>query len=334
MGIIQIDQMIRDESSCARLPHDEKYETGIAFVNGKICAAEEAMVPFWDHGFIHADATYEVVTVVRGRIFRLQDHFERLARSCEKFRLRNPYSNDEMAEIFSEMLRLSGFKNAGIFWCVTRGLAKPGRDASRERLHPDAFENRFYANVYPMASIVTQAQRNRGLDIMVTENYIRIPEKALDPTAKNFHWLDMKLSLFEASDLGKDWSVLTDAEGYLTEAPGANIFLIKNGELYTPDSGCLHGITRKSVLELAEMTGIPTHVERVHARQLREAEDAFLATTTGGIAPINSVDGIVLGGIEGPGPLATRFHNLFWEKKWEGWKSFAVDYREKIIDKR
>lgn len=76
------------------------------------------------------------------------------------------------------------------------------------------------------------------------------------------------------------------------------------------------------------MIGVPTHVGKVHARQLREADDAFLATTAGGIAPINSVDGIVLSGIEGPGKLATRFHNLFWEKKWEGWKSFTVDYKD------
>jgi branched-chain amino acid aminotransferase len=169
---------------------------------------------------------------------------------------------------------------------------------------------------------------------LVSEKYIRIPTSAVDPKAKNFHWADMKQSLFEARDHGKDMSVLPDADGYLTEAPGANVFLIKNGALYTPGSGCLEGITRKTVLELATLIGIPAHVEKVHAKQLRDADEAFITSSAGGVMPINSVDGNVLGGIEGPGELTVRLHNLYWEKLWEGWKATPVDYEGLTIQPR
>jgi branched-chain amino acid aminotransferase len=326
MPIIQVDQIMQEHPSSARLPHDNKYGKGIAFVNGRCCARDEAVIPLWDLGFLQSDATYEVATISRGRFFRLQDHFERFARSCKTFRLQNPYTKEAMLEIFNMLIRSTGLKDAGLFWLVTRGLAKPGTDPVRDRNNPEAFDNRFYAAAYPYGSITTQEQRNRGLNLIISPKYIRIPPQAVDPTAKNFHWMDMKLSLFEARDCGKDWSVLTDAEGNLTEAPGANIFVIKNGELYTPDSGCLEGITRKTALELAQMIGVPTHVKKVHATQLREADDAFITSSAGGIMPVNSVDGIVLSGVEGPGDLATQFHNLYWEKIWEGWKCNPVDY--------
>lgn len=322
MDIIQVDQILQHDSSRARLPYDKRFEKGIAFMNGEYCALSDAAIPILDLGFLQSDATYEKATVMNGRFFRLQDHFHRFDRSCAKFRLRNPHSNEEMVRIFSRMIKQAGLRDAGVFWCVTRGLIKHPSD----RCNPEAFANRFYAIVDPYVSIVTQEQRNRGLNIIIAESHIRIPSKAVDPTAKNFHWQDMKLSLFEATDRGKDFSVLTDIDDYLTEAPGANIFVVKGGELYTPNSGCLEGITRLSALELAEMIGVRAHVEKVHARQLRDADEAFITSSAGGIMPVNSVDDRVLGGKPGPGVLTIQLHNLYWEKVWEGWKSMPVDY--------
>jgi len=325
MSIIQVNQVIQRDPSRARLPHEKRYEEGSAFIHDKFCALTEASIPISDGGFAGSDVVYEKVTVANGRYFRLQDHFERFARSCEKFRLRNPYSNHQMVEIFNQMIVLTGFKDAGLVWCVTRGTAKWLND----RANREAFENRFYATVDPYVSIATPEQRNKGLDLLISKKFIRISPQAVDPTAKNFHWQDMKLSLFEARDEGKDWSVLTDGQGYLTEAPGANIFVIKNGELFTPDSGCLEGITRKTALELANEIGVRTHVTKVHARQLLEADEAFITSSAGGIMPVNSTDGINLGGAEGPGELTVRLHNLYWQKLWEGWKCTPVDYNSR-----
>lgn len=323
MSILDVDSVMGPE--VGRLPHDPQFEHGTAFTNGHFCALGEAMMPLLDLGFLQSDVTYEKVTVANGRFFRLEDHFARFSRSCDKFRLKNPYNNPDMRRILSKVVALSGLKNAGVVWCVTRGLA---RKAS-ERPNPDVFESRFYALCDAYESIATPIQRQKGLSVIVSRRHIRIPPRAVDPTAKNFHGQDMKLAMFEAHELGKDWPVLTDAEGYLTEAAGANIFLVKKGELYTPDSGCLEGITRLSVLELAGTLGMRVHVERVHARQLQEADDAFITSSAGGVMPINSVDGRQLGEVEGPGEVAAQLHNLYWEKVWSGWKSCEVDYELK-----
>lgn len=320
--IIPIDRVMSADLPGARLPHDRKYAQGAAFVHGQYCPLAEAAIPLRDMGFLQCDAVYDKVTVARGRYFRLRDHFDRFARSCEKFALRCPHSDAAILEIFNSLLRLTGLQAAGVFWCVTRGLAKSVSD----RNNPDAFENRFYAIVDGYGSIATEQQRLKGLDVLVSPTFIRIPPRAVDPTAKNFHWQDMKLSLFEARAHGKDWSVLTDAEGYVVEAPGANVFIVKQGALYTPDSGCLEGITRKTVLELAEMIGVPARSTRVQAQDLRTADEAFITSSAGGIMPINSVDGQLLGKAAGPGPLTLQLHNLYWEKLWAGWRCTPVDY--------
>ena len=322
MKLTQPHCVLGHDSTRARLPHDIKYRDGSAFIHGHYCPLPEAAIPITDGGFGGSDVVYEKVTVAKGRYFRLEDHFDRLASSCEKFRLHNPYTTEQMVKIFHRLIALTGLKDAGLFCCVTRGAAKWLNDRSNRH----AYDNRFYATADSYASIATPEQRNDGLKLLISKKYIRIPPRAVDPTAKNFHWQDLKLSLFEARDAGMDWSVLSDLDGGLTESPGANIFVVKNGALYTPDRGCLLGITRKTALELAEEIGVRVYVERVLVRQLLDADEAFITSSAGGIMPVNSVDGIVLGGIAGPGELTRRLRNLYWEKMWDGWKCTPVDY--------
>lgn len=104
MTIIPVDHLMRTDPTRARLAHEEKYEKGCGFSNGEYCALAELVVPLLDHGFVFADAVYEKLTVAKGRYFRLQDHLDRFARSCAKFRLRNPYTNEEMLGIFNQLL--------------------------------------------------------------------------------------------------------------------------------------------------------------------------------------------------------------------------------------
>ncbi|MEM8499736.1 MAG: aminotransferase class IV [Pseudomonadota bacterium] len=322
MSITQAEHIMFNDPAHARKPHDAKYDQGSAYIIDQCCPIEMAAVPIVDSGFMHADAAYDVVSVSKGRFFRLHDHLDRFQASCEKFRLSNPYSRDQTADILTNLVKLAGTQEAYVWWCVTRGVLPSG--ASRGDV--DAFQNMFYAFVIPYMYIADDAQRSRGLDVQISQRYIRIPSNAVDPTAKNLHWMDMKLSLFEAADAGKEWSVLTDDNGNLTEAPGANIFLLKDNGIYTPDSGCLEGITRKTTLELAKEIGLSVHVEKVSAQQLLNADEAFITSSAGGIMPINSVDDVILGGKAGPGALTTSLHNLYWQKRWDGWLGTPVDY--------
>jgi branched-chain amino acid aminotransferase len=322
MTIIQAGQIMLNEPEHVRLAHDPKYSHGSAFIHGTYVDLDNAAIPISDLGFTQADACYDVVSVSKGYLFRLDDHLDRFNNACRKFQLTNPYTRAQTIEILENLIKQAGTKEAYVWWAVTRGAMPDGN----ARINPDAYENRFYAFVVPYVFISDDEQRSRGLDVLVSKRFIRIPPDAVDPTAKNFHWMDLKLSLFEARAAKKEWSVLCDGDGYLTEGPGTNIFLIKDGVLFTPDSGCLEGITRKTTLELANELGMSVKVERVHVEQLLNADEAFLTSTAGGVMPINSVDDQVLGGQTGPGALTTELHNLYWTKRWAGWLGTAVDF--------
>lgn len=325
MTLVQAETIMREDPAHARLPHDAAYDHGAAFINGRFCSVDSAAIPITDVGFLHADAAYDVISASAGLLFRLPDHLARFARSCAAFRLRNPHSDEQTTAILTRLLQLAGTRDAYVWWCVTRG-AMPERGSQRS--DPDAYANCFYAFAIPYLYIADDETRNRGLDLRVSEQFIRIPANAVDPTAKNFHWMDMKLSLFEARDQGADFPVLLDSAGNLTECPGANLFLVRNGELYTPERGCLEGVTRATVLELAAELSLPVHVTQLPVSALRDADEAFLTSTAGGIMPVNSVDGQRLGAA-GPGPITTRLHNCYWDKRWAGWHGTPVDYSDR-----
>ena len=253
--------------------------------------------------------------------FRLRDHQERFARSCARMKLTNPFSPEEEAAILNEIVARSGLRDAYVWWAVTRG-ANPASPA--DRLHPERFQNRFYAFVIPYVFVKGDEDRQAGIHLHVAENYIRIPANAVDPRAKNFCSLDLNMSLMEAGEAGAEWSVMTDGKGMLTESPGSNIFVVKGDKVLTPELGCLEGVTRQTARELCEEVGKEVHVTEVAVADLMSADEAFLTTSAGGVLPISAVDGQPL--CQGAGPVSSRVHNLYWEKRWAGWHGVDVDY--------
>ena len=324
MQVLQVKKIMESSSDHKRHAHDEQYNTGAVFASGEYCSILKPVIPIYEQGFLQSDAIYDVVSATRGYIFRLSDHLKRFEQNCSKFSLKNPYSCQETEDILNNLVKLTGFRDAYIFWCVTRGLPKGNGPVDRKDFL--AFENQFYAYVVDYGFICDDAQRTAGADIMVSKKYKRIPPSSVDPTAKNFHWMDMKLALFEANGKGYDWTILLDAQGNLTESPGANIFIVKDNIVYTPESGCLEGITRRTAVELCNELNIPVKITNVPVEMLLDADEAFMTSTAGGIMPVNSVDHVLLGGTSGPGVISSRLHNLYWEKRWAGWLGTPVDY--------
>ncbi|MGU3782458.1 aminotransferase class IV [Burkholderia metallica] len=320
MAIIQVQQIMHENPLHARAPHEPRYEDGSAFCNGNYVPVTEATVPLVDAGFLHADAAYDVVTVSRGNFFRLDDHLTRMEASAAKFFLENPFNRDQVKEILHTLVRNAGLKDAYVWWCVTRGpLSVDRRDRS-------AMKNAMFAFAVPFFFQADDEVRTRGSNLLISKRYNRISAKAVDPTAKNFHWMDMKLALFEAMTQQKDWAVLVDEHDNLTEAAGANVFFVKNGELHTPAEGCLLGITRQSVFDIAVELGIKVNIGTYTATQLRDADEAFTSSSAGGIMPVSAVDDQPLGNRNGPGPISEKIHNLYWEKRWAGWHARPVEY--------
>lgn len=324
MPLTRAEYIMNNEEQHARHTCDQRYQQGSAFVRGEYCGIHEVTVPLLDPGFRFGDAVYDVVTVSKDYFFRLDDHMARFQQSCEKIRLTNPYSPEQTRHILAELVCLAGLRDAYVFWCVTRGRLKDQGSQRIEGNNPDVYSNSFYAFVIPYVFIAGDKLREQGLELLISKNHIRIPSKAVDPRAKNFHWLDMTLSLFEAGDTGKNFSLLVDSEGYITESPGANILMFVDNILSTPSNNCLEGITRQTALELAEGLGVPTQIRPIHYSELLEADEVFLSSSAGGIMPVKSVDDRIYDSINKGKSITETIHNSYWKKRWDGWRGINI----------
>jgi branched-chain amino acid aminotransferase len=281
------------------------YPDGAAFVEGRFVPIGEARVPILDWGFLRSDATYDVAHVWRGGFFRLEDHLDRFERGMERLRMRVPYGRAEIREILVQCVRLSGLRDAYVEVVCTRGVPPPGSRDPRE------CQNSLFAVAVPFVWIADPEKQERGLDAVIGRVQ-RIQPEAVDPTVKNYHWLDLVTGLYEAYDRGGETVILTDSEDNVVEGPGFNVFAVKDGKISTPSRGVLEGITRRAVIELAGEIEIPLETRKVPAAEVREADEVFVTSTAGGIMPVTQVDGAPVG--DGtPGPVTMRLRDAYWE---------------------
>jgi len=172
--------------------------------------------------------------------------------------------------------------------------------------------NQFYAFAVPYVWIANAAQRERGLNLIVS-GVQRIPASSVDPRVKNYHWNDLTMGLLEALDAGGDTVVLTDGAGHVVEGPGFNVFCVDaQGTIVTPAQGMLEGITRRTVLEMAASLGLPLQARALPAGELRGAREVFLSTSGGGVLPVTRVDGRPVG--DGAvGPVVRQLVQTYWD---------------------
>ena len=157
--------------------------------------------------------------------------------------------------------------------------------------------------------IAPPEKQREGIDLFVSRRQ-RIAPDSVDPTVKNYHWLDLVQSLFDAYDHGADTSCVVDAAGNITEGPGFNVFLVKEGVVGTADRGVLEGISRQTVIELCERLGIPLRQRAIAADELAAADEVFLSSTGGGVLPIARVNGKPVASF--PGEITRRLHDAYW----------------------
>ncbi|MEM9464346.1 MAG: aminotransferase class IV [Actinomycetota bacterium] len=281
------------------------FANGCAWSAGEYVPIREAKVSILDAGFSRSDVTYDVVAVWEGRFFRLDEHLDRFERSMARLELDIGRSRTEIAEILHECVRRSGLREAYVDMIATRGWPRRGgRD-------PWTFQNQFHAYAIPYIWIVEPDDQATGSHLVIARNTVRIPDASVDPTVKNFHWGDLTRGAFEARDRGGTMAALPDLDGNITEGPGFNVFFLVDDVLCTPDSGVLEGITRRTVLELAEEAGIATRLAPIPAATAAGAAEAFATSTAGGVMPITTIDGRRLGD-GGPGPITTTLRDAYW----------------------
>ena len=277
------------------------FSKGSAFIDEEFVPISEAKISLLDWGFLHSDATYDVAHVRNGKFFRLDDHLDRFFSGMEMLRMSIPYNRQELSTILSDCVSKSGLQNAYVEMITTRGLPEPG---SRD---PRTCQNRFFAFAIPFVWI---AKPGNGLELIVSQRQ-RIPPQSVNPTIKNYHWLDLVMGQFEAYDKGSETVVVVNGQGNIAEGPGFNIFAVKNRVLTTPEDGVLKGITRKTVIELASELGYDVIEGELSPEAARSADELFATSTAGGIMAITKIDGQNVSTGE-TGPITLMFQDRYW----------------------
>lgn len=284
----------------------QAFPPGIAYIDGEYRAMEDAKISILDWGFLRSDATYDVVHVWQRRFFRLDKHLARFFNSVDRLHMSLPFGRDVLTEILQECVRRSGLDDAYVEMICTRGVSPTFSRDPRDAV------NRFIAFAIPFGWVATEPQRERGLNIAISD-IPRIPPQSVDPTVKNYHWLDFVAGLYGAYEKRAENVVLVDIDGNISEGPGFNIFAVKDGLAVTPSTGVLEGITRGTALELCEALNIDAALGIVSPDALRRADEVFITSTAGGIMPVTQIDGQAVGdGL--PGPATRRLTTLYWEK--------------------
>ena len=280
---------------------------GCAYVDGAFVPPSEAKISIFDWGFLHSDATYDVAHVWQGKFFRLGDHIDRFFASMDRLRLDPGKTRDEVRAVMHECVRRGGLTDAYVEVLCTRGQPQPG---SRD---PRSCTNRFMAFAIPFVWIADPAKQARGINLIVS-SVQRIAPQSVDPRVKNYHWLDMVMALFEAYERGGESALLVNAQGDVAEGPGFNVFAVVDGVLVTPDSGVLEGISRRTMIEMAQQHGIALRVGALPVADLKRASEVFLSSTGGGAVGVSQIDGVPVG--ERPagdfGPVTRRLQAAYW----------------------
>jgi branched-chain amino acid aminotransferase len=272
-----------------------------AYINGEYVAGGAASVSIFDHGFMYGDGVFEGMRLFDGGLFRPRDHLARLHRSARTIGLRAP-DTEELLEIIGEVVRRSDLRDAHIRPIVTRGVGGPGIDP---RSCP---ATSLIVSAYPFPPFLG-AEPIR----LMTSAIARKAPRSLGAHVKSLNYLDGIMAKQQAIAAGMDDALMLDLSGAVAESTGANVFMIRDGELVTPTTrAALPGITRRTVLEIAREEGIPAVEGELFPMDFYCADGAFVCGSGAGIVPIGSVDGRPLA--QPRHPLIERLQTLYRER--------------------
>ena len=279
----------------------------IAYFNGDYVPESQVLIPFRDRGFKLGDAAFDMTRTFNGTVFKLREHVERFYRSLKYLQIDPGLSADEMIGVSEEVLdRNSHLLSKGDdYWLaqrVTRGIDVPQGEAEEHRAGPTVivectplpFENR--ARLY-----------RDGIDLVVSSVRRTSPD-SLSPRAKTHNYLNLIMADLEAKASNPEvWPMLLDVNGNLCEALGCNIFLVRDGALVTPrEQFVLPGISRQTVIELAEGAGIACEECDLDVFDAMNADEIFLTSTSLCMCPVRSVNGAQIGDGGVPGPVTAE----------------------------
>lgn len=296
------------------------FSKGAAWMDGAVIPIAEAKISVLDWGLTHSDITYDVVPVWDGAFFRLPDYLARFRDSVDALHLSLPQSDGDISDILHQIVARSGLRAAYVSMVASRGV--PGIPGSRD---PRDCINHFYAWCVPYVHVIPPETAARGCHLWVSKTSRRIPESSVNPRAKNYHWGDFTSGLLDAKSKGYDTTGLLDHDGKVTEGPGFNIFAVKGDTVVTSDHGVLHGITRRTIIEMCRARGFNVETRPLPLSELLESDEVFLSSSGGGAIPVTRVDERVFTN-NAPGPVATALQRDYFDMLENSSMRQPIDY--------
>src|SRR5665213_463632 len=250
------------------------------FIDGKYLGERDAKISVFDHGLLYGDGIFEGIRAYNGRVFKLKEHIDRLFCSAKAIMLELPMSHSELMRATVETCRKNKLRDAYIRLIVTRGVGTLGLNP-RTCKKPSAIIIAGKIQLYP------PEYYDLGLTL-ITVPTTRNLHSALNPAIKSLNYLNNILAKIEANNGGCEEAIMLNAEGFVAECTGDNIFIVRNGCLSTPplSAGALYGITRGVVMDLAREMGLTVTEPNLTRYDLFNADECFLTGTGAELIPV------------------------------------------------
>lgn len=257
------------------------------YLNGQFVSKDDAKISVFDHGFLYGDGAFEGIRSYQRLVFKLKEHIQRLFETAHTLMITIPLTQEQMIETVVDTLKENKLDDAYIRVIVTRGEGDLGLDPQKCDGKPGMIIIADKITLYP------EALYQKGLEIITVPTVRNHPE-ALNPQLKSLNYLNNILAKIEANTSGFSEAIMLDAHGFVAECTGDNIFIVKKGHLLTPSQGLLRGITRDTVMALAQKAKIATCVGPMTRHEIYNADECFLTGTAAEIIPVVKVDGRVI----------------------------------------
>ena len=277
------------------------------YLNGKFVDKEDAKISVFDHGLLYGDGVFEGIRLYSGCVFKLDEHLERLEFSAKAILLDLPMSREELAEAVCECCRQNELQDGYVRLVVTRGPGHLG-------LSPDGCGPAGVIIIADNIQLYPEELYETGLKI-ITVPTRRINAAALPPAVKSLNYLNNILAKIEAKKVGFQEALMLNDKGEIAECTGDNVFVYSKSVLYTPplDAGSLRGITRGTVMDIAEELGVELREQALTRYDLWTSEECFLTGTAAEVIPCVEVDHRSVGSGQ-PGEMTKQFISRFREK--------------------
>ncbi|MBS7647481.1 MAG: branched-chain-amino-acid transaminase [Candidatus Bathyarchaeia archaeon] len=276
----------------------------LVYIDGGYYPKSQAKISVYDHGFLYGDGVFEGIRAYNGVVFKLKEHIDRLYRSAHAIMLQIPVTKEEMIKIVLETLRKNQLKDAYIRLIVTRGVGDLGLD-------PRKCKKPTVIVITDTIALHKSEAKEKGISAVLTW-VRRDPVDATTHEVKSLNYLNSILAKIEANINGADEAICLDKNGYICEGTGENIFIVKDGRIYTPPSstGALRGVTAETVRELAKSLGYEVIEKNITPYEAFTADEVFLTGTAAEIVPVREINSRQIGAGK-PGPITRRLIEEF-----------------------